>query len=232
MPARLLLVDDEAHSRKLLRMVLRAGDFEFIEAGDGREALAIMAEQPIDLMLLDLMMPTPNGFDVILEMQKDERLRAIPFIVASASSAPEDVERSLELGAVDYFTKPLSEFDIRFQLPLKVRNALALHQATEERLKAERMKAVSAMAVALNHEINNPLQVIQGNAQLLHVNPDLSPECREKVARIRAATEAIATLTQRIAALRDIVTVDYPAGNRNTVPMVSFEASAEASRKA
>src|SRR5512136_403653 len=110
MPARLLLVDDEAHSRKLLRMVLRAGDFDFIEAGDGKEALAIMAEQPIDLMLLDLMMPTPNGFDVIQEMQKDERLRAIPFIVASASSAPEDVERSLELGAVDYFTKPLSEF--------------------------------------------------------------------------------------------------------------------------
>jgi CheY-like chemotaxis protein len=231
MPARLLLVDDEAHSRKLLRMVLRAGDFEFIEAGDGREALAIMAEQPVDLMLLDLMMPTPNGFDVILEMQKDERLRVIPFIVASASSAPEDVERSLELGAVDYFTKPLSEFDIRFQLPLKVRNALALHQASDERLRSERVKAVSAMAVALNHEINNPLQVIQGNAQLLHVHPGLPPECREKVARIRAATENIAVLTQRIAELRDIVTVEYPAGNRSTVPMVSFEASAEASRK-
>ncbi len=231
MPARLLLVDDEAHSRKLLRMVLRAGDFEFIEAGDGKEALAIMAEAPIDLLLLDLMMPAPNGFDVILEMQKHDALRQIPFIVASASSAPEDVERSLELGAVDYFTKPLTEFDIRFQLPLKVRNALALHQASEERLKAERMKAVSAMAVALNHEINNPLQVIQGNAQLLHVHPGLPQDCRDKVARIRTATETIAELTQRIAALRDIVTVEYPAGNRNTVPMVSFEASAEASGK-
>jgi len=212
-------------------MVLRAGDFEFIEASDGKEALAIMAEGRIDLLLLDLMMPTPNGFDVILEMQKHDGLRQIPFIVASASSAPEDVERSLELGAVDYFTKPLSEFDIRFQLPLKVRNALALHQASEERLKAERMKAVSAMAVALNHEINNPLQVIQGNAQLLHVHPGIPPDCREKVTRIRAATETIAVLTQRIAALRDIVTVEYPAGNRNTVPMVSFEASTEASRK-
>ena len=231
MSARLLLVDDEAHSRKLLRMVLRTGDFEFLEAGDGREALTMMAETPVDLLLLDLMMPTPNGFDVILEMQKNDQLRQIPFIVASASSAPEDVERSLELGAVDYFTKPLSEFDIRFQLPLKVRNALALHQASEERLKAERMKAVSAMAVALNHEINNPLQVIQGNAQLLHISPGLPADCREKVARIRAATDTIAVLTQRIAALRDIVTVEYPAGNRGTVPMVNFEASAEASRK-
>jgi signal transduction histidine kinase len=93
------------------------------------------------------------------------------------------------------------------------------------------MKAVSAMAVALNHEINNPLQVIQGNAQLLHVHPGLPPDAREKVARIRAATETVAGLTQRIAALRDIVTVEYPAGNKNTVPMVNFEASAAAGEK-
>jgi nitrogen-specific signal transduction histidine kinase len=93
------------------------------------------------------------------------------------------------------------------------------------------MKAVSAMAVALNHEINNPLQVIQGNAQLLHVHPGLPPDARDKVARIRAAGETVAGLTQRIAALRDIVTVDYPAGNKSTVPMVNFEASAAAGKK-
>jgi signal transduction histidine kinase len=123
--------------------------------------------------------------------------------------------------------KPLTEWDIRFQLPIKVRNAIALHQASEERLKAERMKAVSAMAVALNHEINNPLQVIQGNAQLLHVLPNLAPEVREKVQRIRAATETIANLTHRISALRDVVTTNYPAGNKMTVPMVNLKASTE-----
>jgi CheY-like chemotaxis protein len=227
----LLIVDDEAHSRKLLRMVLRQGDYTFSEAESGQEALEIMERMEVDLLMLDLMMPHQNGFDVILAMRKSEQLARIPFIVASASTAPEDIQRSLELGAIDYFTKPLSECDIRFQIPLKVRNAIALHQATDERLRAERMKAVSAMAVALNHEINNPLQVIQGNAQLLHVHPGLAPEARDKVARIRAATETITGLTQRIAALRDIVTVDYPAGNRSTVPMVNFEASAEAGKE-
>jgi len=69
--------------------------------------------------------------------------------------------------------------------------------------------------------------VIQGNAQLLFVHPGLPPETRDKVARIRAATETIAGLTHRIAALRDIVTVDYPAGNKTTVPMVNFKASPE-----
>lgn len=231
MPLHLLLVDDEAHNRKLLRMVLRKGDYTFSEAEDGKQALEILHSEIVSLVLLDLMMPSPNGFDVIHAMRTAERLRDIPVIVASASTAPEDVERSLSLGAVDYFMKPLTEWDIRFQLPIKVRNALALNQASEERLRAERMKAVSAMAVALNHEINNPLQVIQGNAQLLYVHPGVPPDAREKVQRIRQATEMIAGLTHRIAALRDIVTVDYPAGNRTTVPMVSFKASIDAALK-
>ena len=227
MPFHLLVVDDEAHNRKLLRMVLRHGEYRFSEAENGDQALELIRREKIDLILLDLMMPTPNGFDVLASVKRDERTRDIPVIVASASTAPDDVERSLTLGAVDYFMKPLSEWDIRFQLPIKVRNAIAITQASDERLRAERMKAVSAMAVALNHEINNPLQVIQGNAQLLHVHPGLPAETREKVARIRAATETIAGLTHRIAALRDIVTVEYPAGNRQTVPMVNFKASTE-----
>lgn len=225
MPRRLLLVDDEPHHRKLLRMILRKGDYEFLEADDGNEALRLLSEEAIDLVLLDLMMPPPNGFDVLVAIRGNDRLRDLPVIVASASTSPEDVERSLELGAVDYFMKPLSEWDIRFQLPIKVRNALALNQASDERLRAERMKAVSAMAVALNHEINNPLQVIQGNAQLLHVLPNLAPEVRDKVQRIRAATETIANLTHRISALRDVVTTEYPAGNRMTEPMVNLKAS-------
>jgi CheY-like chemotaxis protein len=228
MAQHLLLVDDEAHNRKLLRMVLRQGDYVFFEADNGNQALEILGQETIGLVLLDLMMPSPNGFDVLLAMKQDDRWKEIPVIVASASTSPEDVERSLTLGASDYFMKPLTEWDVRFQLPIKVRNALAAHRATEDRLRAERMKAVSAMAVALNHEINNPLQVIQGNAQLLSVQPTLTPEAREKVARIRAATETIAGLTQRIAALRDVVTVEYPAGNRMTVPMVNFKASSDA----
>lgn len=228
MPFRVLLVDDESHNRKLLRMVLRKGEYEFLEAEDGRQALDILEAQTVDLVLLDLMMPNPNGFDVLHAMRSNDRQRDIPVIVASASTAPDDVERSLSMGAVDYFMKPLTEWDIRFQLPIKVRNAIALNQASEVRLKAERMKAVSAMAVALNHEINNPLQVIQGNAQLLYVHPGIPPEAREKVQRIRQATETIAGLTHRVAALRDIVTVDYPAGNRTSVPMVNFRASSPA----
>ena len=60
MPHRLLLVDDEAHNRKLLRMVLRQGEYEFSEAENGTQALEILAKERIDLVLLDLMMPSPE----------------------------------------------------------------------------------------------------------------------------------------------------------------------------
>ena len=138
MQHRILLVDDEPHHRKLLRMVLRKGDYEFFEADDGNAALKHLAGEAIDLVILDLMMPNPNGFDVLTAMRRNDRLRDLPVIVASASTSPEDVERSLELGAVDYFMKPLTDWDIRFQLSIKVRNALALHQASDSRLRAER----------------------------------------------------------------------------------------------
>src|SRR5207244_2926418 len=87
MPFHLLVVDDEAHSRKLLRMVLRQGDYTFLEAESGEQALQIMETQRVDLLLLDLMMPHPNGFDVILTMKKSETLARIPFTVASFSTS-------------------------------------------------------------------------------------------------------------------------------------------------
>src|SRR4029079_1915827 len=109
MPFHLLIVDDEAHSRKLLLMGLRQGDYLFLEAESGQEALQIMEQQRVDLLLLDLMMPHQNGFDVIQSMHKNDARGPIPFIVGSASTAQDDIQRSLELGAIDYFTKPLSE---------------------------------------------------------------------------------------------------------------------------
>ena len=86
MPFHLLIVDDEAHSRKLLRMVLRQGDYAFTEAESGQEALEIMERQRVDLLVLDLMMPHQNGFDVIQAMRRSEVMATIPFIVASAST--------------------------------------------------------------------------------------------------------------------------------------------------
>src|SRR5512143_3684617 len=106
MPFRLLLVDDEPHNRKRLRMVLRKGDYEFLDAEDGGKALEFLATETVDLVLLDLMMPSPNGFDVLHAVREEPRWREIPVIVASASTAPDDVERSLSMGAVDYFMKP------------------------------------------------------------------------------------------------------------------------------
>ena len=68
-------------------MVLRQGQYEFAEAETGAQALEVLGKEPIHLVLLDLMMPSPNGFDVLLAMRKDDRLKTIPVLVASASTA-------------------------------------------------------------------------------------------------------------------------------------------------
>jgi CheY-like chemotaxis protein len=193
MPHHLLLVDDEAHNRKLLRMVLRQGGYDFSEAENGNQALEILGRERIDLILLDLMMPSPNGFDVLLAVKKSDRLRDIPVLVASASTAPDDVERSLTLGAADYFMKPLTSGTF-LPLPIKVRNALSVNQASG----APRAEHEGGLGDGDRAEPRDQqsAQVIREHALPSSRTP---PETRDKVARIRAATETIAGLTQRIA---------------------------------
>ena len=95
MPHHVLLVDDEAHNRKLLRMVLRQGLYTFSEAENGEKALEILNRDTIDLVLLDLMMPEVTGFDVVEALRADERTRETPIMVLTAMNLTEADKRLL-----------------------------------------------------------------------------------------------------------------------------------------
>ena len=170
----ILIVDDEESNRLLFRLLLRAEGYRFLEAGNGQIALDILREKPVDLVILDLMMPIKDGFSVLEDVQNDTKLRNVPIIIASALSEPEQVERGLRLGAIDYLHKPLSEDVRKFQLKLKARNLVNLKHLRdelaamqEERLIQERDRTVIEMAGAASHEINQPLTVIMGRLELL-----------------------------------------------------------------
>jgi len=122
---RILIVDDVMINRKLMKSVLGCLDeVEFVEAEDGAEAMAVVEGQEVDLIILDLMMPVMDGFQVLQEMvARFEQLR-IPIIVNSAFTDPEAIQKALELGAYDFLPKPLTPQQMRVELPLKVRNAL------------------------------------------------------------------------------------------------------------
>src|SRR4051794_30286212 len=107
--ATLLVVDDNEDNRYTLTQRLkRLGYSNIGTAVNGREALARLRETPHDLMLLDVMMPEMNGYQVLEHLQADERLRQLPVIMISANDQVESVIRCIELGAEDYLPKPFN----------------------------------------------------------------------------------------------------------------------------
>jgi adenylate cyclase len=105
-PARILIVDDEPFNRDVLAQELELLDHEALAAVDGRDALEQLGREPVDLVLLDIMMPGIDGFEVLRRLKDDSRLRHIPVIMISALDDLGSVVRCVELGAEDYLPKP------------------------------------------------------------------------------------------------------------------------------
>ena len=119
--AAVLVVDDDASIRRMMIAALkRSNDYEFLEAGNGREALDLMRSQRPNAVVLDLMMPVMSGFDVLQERAGDPELRRIPVIVVSANRAPE-IATAVDKGICAFLPKP---FDINV-LNALVRSCLA-----------------------------------------------------------------------------------------------------------
>ena len=133
--ARILVVDDEPDILLLLRMNLEAEGHEVLLAADGEMALARMAEHKPDLVLLDVMMPLLDGWGVLREIDGTGR----SVVMVSAKADPRDARRALELGALDYVTKP---FDLDRLLAV-VDRLLARSPAERE---AARQAALDDMA--------------------------------------------------------------------------------------
>src|SRR6516165_367552 len=107
--AALLVVDDIEDNRfALSRRLARQGYLNVTTAADGRQALELLNSRPFDLVLLDIMMPNVNGYEVLAAMKANERLRHIPVIMISAVDEIESVIRCIELGAEDYLPKPFN----------------------------------------------------------------------------------------------------------------------------
>lgn len=129
-PATLLIVDDEPQIRKLLETLLQHEGYQTLTAGSGEEALRMVAQQPPDLILLDIMMPGMDGYEVASQLKGDETTANIPIIMLSALSESSARVSGLETGAEEFISKPVE----RVELWLRVRNLLRL-KARGDQLK-------------------------------------------------------------------------------------------------
>ncbi len=106
-PFHILVVDDNRLNRLKLARALKQQGHAVSEAEDGREALEMLRSHPFDLVLLDILMPEIDGFQVLREMKDDTDLRDIPVIVVSGLEDMESVNKCLEMGANDFLNKPV-----------------------------------------------------------------------------------------------------------------------------
>jgi DNA-binding response OmpR family regulator len=109
---RILVVDDDAFIRRPLEFILRQEGFEALTAASGAECLERIETQRPDLIILDVMMPGRDGFDVCKTIKNEKRFADIPIILLSARGQEHDRERGLCLGASDFMTKPYSPSEL------------------------------------------------------------------------------------------------------------------------
>lgn len=130
MSHRILIADDAAMNRMLVKKILESNlDYvTFQEAVNGKEVMEIVSSMEIDLIILDLIMPIMDGYEVLKAIKEHPDYFDIPIIVNSSIADIRSIEETLKAGAVDYFTKPLSPNDMNIILPLKARNALLLYE--------------------------------------------------------------------------------------------------------
>lgn len=109
---RVLIVDDDPLIRGVVRAVLEDASYDLDEAASGEEALRVAVQHPPDVVLLDVMMPGLNGYEVAAVMKEDRRLKQAVVVMLTAKSSPEDRRRGIEAGADAYFTKPFSPLEL------------------------------------------------------------------------------------------------------------------------
>ena len=174
-PATILVVDDDIQNLRLLQVLLRPEGYVVRTANSGKEALASIADDPPDLILLDDMMPEMRGVVVARALKDNLATRSIPIIMVTAQTDREARLAALDAGAEDFLTKPVD----RVELWLRVRNLLRLKELSDllenrkSTLEARTVElqaaneAIRSFTAAAAHDLRSPLVSIAGFSALL-----------------------------------------------------------------
>ena len=111
-PTRILIADDDPTIRRFIATLLADRGYEIHEAPDGEQACRIAGEVKPDLMLLDLIMPFKDGFDVLQDLKRQDTTAHIPIIIMSVKDREEEIVKGFDLGADDYVVKPFNSLEL------------------------------------------------------------------------------------------------------------------------
>lgn len=192
----ILAVDDEPANLLLLQRLLQR-TYRVVCAPNGQSALAMLAQMPFDLVLLDIMMPDMSGYEVLQHIRADAASADIPVILISALAEARDISQGLEIGANDYITKPIDpEVTIA-----RVQTQMALKQLQDERKRAiSELEAAQEMKDHLtriaSHDLKGPLMNVRMVASLLRKNEATIPNSGRWLDALDASLDTMQTVIE------------------------------------
>lgn len=183
---RLLVVDDLEANRRILRGLLQRFGYEIAEAEDGEVALNMIEEEDYDTILLDIMMPKMDGYEVCNRLKSDLRTEHIPVLLVTALCDRESRLKGMQAGADEFLSKP---FDSKY-LPIRIQNAVRakrLHDQVEDNyLQLSRSEqARNALVQTIVHDLRSPLCSIQGSLDL-HERAEEPNEAKRHIVHARS----------------------------------------------
>lgn len=167
--SKILLIDDSIQNLKLLGNMLREKNYQIALARDGKEGLELARMIYPDLILLDIMMPDLDGYEVCKQLKDDNQTKDIPVIFLTAKTSNEDLVRGFQIGGVDYITKPFNkeELFMRLKTHLDLKKAHDKISSQAETLR-ELNETKDKMFSVISHDLRAPLGGIKSMLDLIY----------------------------------------------------------------
>ncbi|MFZ4394371.1 MAG: response regulator [Kiritimatiellia bacterium] len=202
-PGRILVADDEAKNRELLRDILEAQGYEVSFAEDGQQALDTAFADPPDVVLLDVMMPKFDGYEVCRQLRQDSRTAHLTILMITALRDRADRLKGIQAGANDFLAKPIDAEEIR----LRVKNALhakRLYDRVQDALV--QLKALENLRDNLTHmiihDMRSHLMVVSGSYEIILMERDRISQTQQQF--VTMGQNACGELIEMVSSLLDV----------------------------
>ena len=206
---KVLVVDDQKDNVFVLKDRLQREGYEILEAYDGETCIKIAKSENPDIILLDVMMPGMSGFEVCKILSETKSTQLIPVLLVTALTEAEDLKEGFQVGAFDYIKKPFN----RIELIARVKAALRFRESQQVLLEYEKVKTFSATVSTANHEIKQPLTLI--NLSTAAVNRELGKDeisrdvIQKRIGFIEDATRDIISVLDQLSSIKTPVLTDW-----------------------
>jgi len=211
---KVLAVDDQRDALRLLQVLLTQNGFDPIPLGSGQALLDYLEGGTADVIILDVMMPEMDGFEVCRRLKENPATREIPVLFVTARDNSADKVRGINAGAMDYVTKPYDALELVARVKSSIR-IKRLQDDLAEKLSLQRNlnsmqqgmlaehweRTLGQIASSLAHELNNPLTAALGTVQLLCMSPTLDPAVK---ARLHVVDDSLQRASEKLRGLLSI----------------------------